>query len=96
VSHDKDDIEASHPCATESGADQACANSPGLMLWMNGDRRKRQRGRRAALARDSDPAETDGANDVAPLDCRQRHRERTRISKRVDQLGFVGTSKCRG
>src|SRR5439155_13242984 len=80
VSHDNDDIEASHPRAAQPGADQPCANPPALMLWMDGDGSQRQSGGRAALARDSDSAETDVANNGARLICLQRHCEGTILS----------------
>src|SRR3989442_15257011 len=64
------------------------------MLWMDGDGSKRQSGGRAALARDSDSAETDIANDGAPLICRQGHCESTITSERIDEIGFVGAIKC--
>jgi len=96
VSHDNDDIEASHPCAAQSGADQPRANPLALMVWMDCDGSKRQSGGRAALARDTESAETDIANDGAPLICRQGHCESTIISERIDEIGFVGAIKCCG
>jgi len=96
VSHDNDDIEASHPRAAQSRADQPCANPLALMLGMNGDWSKRQSSGRAALARDSDSAETDIANNGAPLICRQGHCQGAIISERIDEIGFVGAIKCFG